>query len=243
MKDKSQIQESHYHFPYHYIPRADGSVFKPSRILRWGYEYVSYIEYLKQKVLAIQPKSLLDVGCGDGRFLYELQIEQIECTGIDTSERAIAFAKAFNPQTNFFVGAIEGHTKEYDCLTCIEVLEHIPPENIDSFLKGMAQSLKQDGTLILSVPADTVPVNEKHFQHFSGTSLENTLSPYFEVKKIEYVNAKGFLDILIRFLITNRFFVLNQYSLLNALYYLYKKHNLRANKKTGKRIIVHAKKS
>lgn len=47
--------------------------FSQVRNLSWGYEYLSYLNFVLEKASQIGFKSLLDVGCGDGRLLYELR--------------------------------------------------------------------------------------------------------------------------------------------------------------------------
>jgi hypothetical protein len=75
--DKFQIQNDEYIFPYHYLTSLDNSVPTIYKRLSWGYEYITYIDfvrtYIEQK---IQPSSLLDIECGDGYLINSLTYDQ-----------------------------------------------------------------------------------------------------------------------------------------------------------------------
>ncbi len=87
--DRQVEQENEYFRPVHWLMR---------RALKERYSNLS-------KILAsligknVKSGSILDVGCGDGKGIndiYRLLGEGYSYTGIDYSERAMLFAKAFN---------------------------------------------------------------------------------------------------------------------------------------------------
>jgi 2-polyprenyl-3-methyl-5-hydroxy-6-metoxy-1,4-benzoquinol methylase len=132
LSDQQVIQESKYDYPYHYIPKWDGHNFSQTKYLAWGYEYLSYLHFVIEKASQIGFKSLLDVGCGDGRFLYELsqRFTNYQLVGVDYSQRAIGFAKIIMADTKveFVCGDIRNESlfdKKFDIITLIETLEHI----------------------------------------------------------------------------------------------------------------------
>jgi len=129
---------------------------------------------------------LLDAGCGDGRLCYELAQGGWDVVGIDYSERAIAFAKAFSPTVKFIVGDLAKYQpeKQFDVVTCVEVIEHIIPIELPNVIMHISRCLKNDGTLILTVPSINISVTSKHYQHFSPDELAQVLSPYFEITQI-----------------------------------------------------------
>ncbi|WEL16675.1 SAM-dependent methyltransferase [Halorhabdus sp. SVX81] len=126
----------------------------------------------------------MDVGCGDGRFLRELGSEypDVTATGIDYSKRAIDMAKALNPGLDFRCVDLRSDevNMSYNVVTLIEVLEHIPPDDIDSFLDAITDIQDPTGRTIITVPHENKPVQDKHFQHFSGAGLRDLLTPHFE---------------------------------------------------------------
>lgn len=169
-------------FPYHYIPHIEQNGCPSiARLLSWGYEYLAMLEYLKGKILEYKPEKILDVGCGDGRLIYELKGYIHQCYGIDPSEIAINYAKAFNfeENCNFDVKRVQDLIEQFDVVTCIEVLEHLPDSEIESFLTGVWNCVKSGGTLIITVPSAIIPLNAKHYRHYTEESL---LSSFKKVK-------------------------------------------------------------
>lgn len=244
--DRQTIQENQYIFPYHYIPNFINGFFSQTKNLFWGYEYLSYLNFCLDKLKSIQFCSLLDVGCGDGRFLYEAKkvFPGTNLLGIDFSQRAISLAKAINPDIEFIYGDVRkiSLNDEYDVVTLIEVLEHIPPTEIPSFLQTLYGYLKIDGKLIITVPSDNLELNPKHYQHFAVEKLEEILNDLFEIKEIFYLNRISLKTEIISKLFSNRFFILNYKKALNYIYNYYVKNLLIANKNNCKRIALFAAK-
>jgi len=76
--EKYQQQDAMYHFPYHYLPGLDQrDGIRVHRQLSWALDYMTYMSFLADKVAEIKPTSLLDVGCGDARFIA--MIKQSTC--------------------------------------------------------------------------------------------------------------------------------------------------------------------
>jgi SAM-dependent methyltransferase len=128
-------------------------------------------------------ESLVDIGCGDGRFLCEMArlYPNKHLTGVDYSERAIQLANAMNPDIDYKqTNIVEHHLPEkFEVATLIEVLEHIPPRQVDEFLRGCAEALQEGGKIILTVPHLNRVLESKHYQHFDSGMLRSVLNPYF----------------------------------------------------------------
>ncbi|MEN9413438.1 MAG: hypothetical protein RLZZ342_525 [Candidatus Parcubacteria bacterium] len=243
MDKKQKIQDDEYSFPYHYLPSLEGGAFSLSRHLYWGHTYISYIRHLCRTIKALAPERVLDVGCGDGRLLYELRsaLPDAELVGLDYSERPLLFARAFGygknltfKQSDIATAPEEG----YDVVTLIEVLEHIPPEHLDNFLAASVRALAPQGTLILTVPSDKTAPNHKHYQHFSEEMLRTICTRQsLVVEKVEFLTALGVFPAIIRRLFSNRLFLLNEKHLLTMLYRWYEQSYLIARKETADRIL------
>ena len=243
MDQRQWQQEDQYRFPYHYVPEwADR--FTQVQVMRWGYEYASYMEFvtglLKNKY---QPRNMLDVGCGDGRLVYEVRkhLPNISVAGIDYSAQAISFAKAFNPEVKFHIGDITNPSfviGTYDTVTLVETLEHIPPETIKEFAKGLYRLLDNGGRLIVTVPCANIPVSKKHYQHFTLEHLKDTLSPQFELIDSYYVNSNSFREKIIKKILHNRLMSLNRNKISNFLYQYYKKNLFHSDAKDARRIVA-----
>lgn len=181
LTDRQMHQEGDYRFPYHYLDIAVDSYKYFFRI-----EYLSYMNLVKDLIKPYNGQRVLDVGCGDGRFCYELKNENLKITGIDFSEKAIGFAKSFSPEVEFLAQDIENLKlkQKFDYMVMIETLEHFIPEKIPVILENLSNVLKENGKLIITVPSKNLPLQKKHYQHFTNESLANTLSQHFEIEKM-----------------------------------------------------------
>lgn len=99
--------------------------------------------------------SVLDVGCGNGVIARHLGRLGYEVLGIDVSEKTIQRAKEATRLQNvrFATQSAEdlvASGQRYDAVICSEVLEHLNDPGV--LLKVLKASLKDDGTLIVTVP-------------------------------------------------------------------------------------------
>ncbi|CAA6819103.1 MAG: Unknown protein [uncultured Sulfurovum sp.] len=247
MNEEQINQDEEYDFPYHYIPsfRAD---FIHSLSWGWSKNYTSAIEFvLKEVEKELENTStLFDIGCGDGRLTRELNIEfsELKIMGVDYSSKAIALAKAMNPNMQFLNADIT--TKEFDlkcdALTLIEVFEHIPLDFCNDFVEALSQMLNRNGVIFLTVPSTNMEVSYKHSQHFTLALLEEYFGKYFHVEDMKYIQRGSFFLKLIYKFTHNSFYILNHKGLNNFLYNLYKKRYFDANENNAERIYVKLRK-
>lgn len=223
-------QESQYALPYHYIPSIEDGYFQQHLYWSWGYRYLGGIE-LVLNILAEEPfESLIDVGCGDGRFLLEVSKRYFGkiLLGVDSSQRAIQLARALNPNLNFECIDICADKQRRDCftvLTLIEVLEHIPVDSVNNFVSAIAGYQKPGGRLVLTVPHKNKPVQAKHYQHFNRETLTKIIEPYYHIERMLFFDKRSrVFHRIMNGLLGNRFFVLNNRFLLKLLYRTYRKH-------------------
>ncbi len=97
------------------------------------------------------PSSVLDVGCAIGMLVEALREQGIDARGIDISAWAIdQVPRALRPfcQVGSVTEEIEGH---YELITCIEVLEHLPPNQADL---GVANLCRHAETVLFSSTPD-----------------------------------------------------------------------------------------
>ncbi len=173
------LQEAEYVFPYHYIDLLH-------RFRHGDMIGKSYHQIVKALIGPLHGQWVLDACCGDGRFCYELQEENVRLVGVDHSERAIRFARAFCPNVAFVVSDVatfEG-CRSYDVIVLMEALEHLRTQRIGSVLANLARCLEEDGRLVVTVPSRRAPLTKKHYQHFTPDTLRQVLSPYFEVESL-----------------------------------------------------------
>lgn len=84
-------------------------------------------------VQALKPKSIVDVGCGQGIFLHEAERNGIEVLGIDGEyvEKDKLLISNFLP---FDLSKPLKYEKKFDLAISFEVAEHIPKESSDIFV-------------------------------------------------------------------------------------------------------------
>lgn len=182
------IQESQYQYPYHYLPEFADGKFSQAKYWSWGMQYLGGLELVLSRLNDLNFKSLIDVGCGDGRFLREVNknFDQVQLLGVDYSSSAIQLATALNPSIEYKCLDITSSFLEqkYDVATMIEVLEHIPPKDVSAFLDSVRDLISPAGVLIVTVPHVNKRLNAKHYQHFSSNTLRHVLSDSFQVDVI-----------------------------------------------------------
>src|SRR4030042_4751206 len=97
---------------------------------------------------------ILDLGCGNGRFVELFQGKKVEYVGIDASEKLIEIARGKYPNINFraFDGLkIPFSDNYFDAIYCVAVLHHIPGNELrQEFLKEVCRVLKPSCRLVLS---------------------------------------------------------------------------------------------
>ncbi len=189
LTERQQMQEDEYGLPYHYLAVSDRLLSLPEKIITTPI-YLNYLKVVIDELRPFRGQRILEAGCGDGRFLYELRKETDNAIlhGIDYSARAISFARVFNPGVALSVADL---TKDlpfddgyFDQAVLIETIEHIPPESLSHVLTEIARVLKAGGRVVITVPHVNRKLDEKHYQHFDSESLMRAIEPHFSVREI-----------------------------------------------------------
>lgn len=202
---KFEIQDNEYAFPYHYLPEIKCNTVIKKKQLLWAHEYMSYIKYVADRIKENGYNNVLDVGCGDGRLcrmIHEMTPDAI-IRGIDLSESAIKWARVFNSDIDFEVTNILDERKQWEAITCIETIEHIPDDQLVAFFRGLSNALQNDGTIYITVPSDNVPVSKKHYRHYNLELLEKQVKDAecgLRIVKKEYIvpNVTPWYPIIMR---------------------------------------------
>lgn len=94
--------------------------------------------------------TLADIGCGNGIFENYLISNRpnLKIIGIDRSEAALKYVKTDKKLGDILNIPLED--KRYDCVSCLEVLEHIPVSVYDKALSELARVSSK--YIIISVP-------------------------------------------------------------------------------------------
>jgi SAM-dependent methyltransferase len=116
-------------------------------------------------------RHILDYGCGDGTFLALLWATpnrpasatgaELDAFQVNDCRHRFAHLDAIHFEP---IAALddEAHRGKYDGVVCMEVLEHVVA--VDRVLDRLWRVLRDDGTLVVSVPVETgVPLLVKQF--------------------------------------------------------------------------------
>lgn len=111
----------------------------------------------------IRGKKILDAGCGKGRFSKILRTKGAVATGLDLSDKLLAEAKALYKDIEFVKGSVSKipfSDNSFDCVFCIEVLEHLP--NTQKAIEEMIRVCKKSGKIII-IEKNKLSLNRKFF--------------------------------------------------------------------------------
>jgi SAM-dependent methyltransferase len=241
---EQQIQESQYDYPYHYIPWVEDGCFSQLQYWSWGMYYLGGIHVVLDQLEPWSFDSLINVGCGDGRFLRELAAKRpsVDTLDIDYSELSIAMARGMNPDLDYEVIDLlsEDVGRQFNVATAVEVLEHIPPDDLTTFVERIAGLLVEDGRFVLTVPHENKPVQDKHYQHFSAADLNPLLEPHFG--SVGFVpfdkQSKVFTALELALGGRGNYFVVNSPPIVNTLWRFYQRRYLYANSESNCRRIA-----
>lgn len=124
---------------------------------------------------------ILDVGCGDGFYLFILsQLGKYNLIGIDSQAPSIAAAKKFirDKSVKLVVGDINAYgfsPESFNKIICSEVVEHL--SNDVTGLKSMYRLLKKGGHIYITVPHLNYPFFWDPLnwilQHIFGTHVKS----------------------------------------------------------------------
>ncbi len=147
-------------------------------------------------------KKILDIGCGNGMFLYNLKkFGKFHVYGIDTSSYVVDQAKTKLGLENISVGTLERNTYPdnfFDVITLNHVIEHLP--NPKKNMVEINRILKKEGLLMIITPnSDSLGLiifkkfwfaleTPRHLNMFSAKTLSKLTDSIkdFKIEKIDY---------------------------------------------------------
>jgi SAM-dependent methyltransferase len=116
----------------------------------------SFIGFMEQTDFEI--KNVLDIGCGEGKYLLFLMKSGFRVTGLDSSPTAISMAKEVLEQPAQLIVAdmfdYPYQTNTYDLVISHAALHHGLKAQVVSLMKRIQSLLVENGKIFLSVPGD-----------------------------------------------------------------------------------------
>lgn len=109
--------------------------------------YSSYLQLL----FPLHVKSVLDIGCGNGKLLKLLETNGYDAFGIERSKEMVNRAKKLGVQAQ----VTELSSLQVDSFECAlavgDVLNYIKDDELDAFFDGVARVVKKDGYFLADV--------------------------------------------------------------------------------------------
>lgn len=123
------------------------------------------LNYIDENSNGLKGKKIIDVGCGGGILAESMALRGADTIGIDMGAAPLSVAELHALDTGVDVSykkitveeMAEKHAGEFDVVTCMEMLEHVPDPG--SIISACAKLVKPDGHVFFS----TINRNPKSF--------------------------------------------------------------------------------
>jgi len=108
--------------------------------------YGRYITILK----ALHVEHLLDIGCGNGKFLFKLKNANFKAIGIDRSKEMVSIATSLGVDAREI--ELEELQERFDCATAIgDVLNYMTKSELIDFFLNLKKRLKKESYFIADI--------------------------------------------------------------------------------------------
>lgn len=131
---------------------------------------------LRTRTGMFEVEKLLDVGCGSSPNIMYMKAK--EKTGIDVNKDAINFISNRLDNIEFRIESglnINEPNEKFDCVTCIEVIEHMKDDEANTLMNELARVTSHNGHVIIATPNynsllwNTIETSQKILQPGSWT--------------------------------------------------------------------------
>lgn len=117
--------------------------------------YRSLRDLLLQKILEINPKTILDAGCGTGKNIEFLTQKGFNVSGFDISDVAIKYciSKNLTKIKNGDITKFPDYKNKFDLIYSMDVLGNLDKSDLNLFLLEANSNLTNEGFLIINTSA------------------------------------------------------------------------------------------
>lgn len=142
------------------------------------------------------------IGYGETRIFSQAK----EIIAIDSDDKALEFARQNRLIPNAKFEKVDARrlpfsNEIFDIVIAFQLIEHIPPMEVHSFLQGVRRVLKEKGLLFIVTPNRKFrlmpfqrPFNPEHYQEFTAKGLLKILKTTFEDVVIKGTRSKEWIE-------------------------------------------------
>ncbi len=108
-----------------------------------------------RRLMRRKPQAVVDIGCGTGPLIQELDRRGVRAVGVDSSPAVLEAAMLRTPDATFHLGSVTGiplADASMDAAMLIEVVEHLDDETLDSAIAEARRVLRPGGVLVITTP-------------------------------------------------------------------------------------------
>lgn len=239
------------YYPDDYAPHSLPKVVFPETLTRRLLNYQIYYKedknfidsfraFLFEKIYSPIPigylGKVLDIGCGSGIYLFNLKKLGWDVYGLDSSQKAVSFARDRLKLKNIFSGTLDDKkypTHFFDVVCLSHVIEHLP--NPRQTLVEIRRIIRPGGLLLITTPnfgsfgarvfrEYWYPLDTpRHLFLFSKSSLEKMIEAVggFEIEKVSYGVATDSFAKSLGYLLSNRVPMNNLLMMLRIILFPY----------------------
>jgi 2-polyprenyl-3-methyl-5-hydroxy-6-metoxy-1,4-benzoquinol methylase len=121
-------------------------------------------------------QSLLDIGCGSGKFLAQSQLMLEQAVGIEVSPASLEYAR--QELGLLVIENIDDCELSPDIVTAWHSFEHIPSSALEYLLETLKERMPPEGVILVSVPNNSSYQALLYGSHFAFSDIPNHLHQF-----------------------------------------------------------------
>jgi 2-polyprenyl-3-methyl-5-hydroxy-6-metoxy-1,4-benzoquinol methylase len=116
----------------------------------------AYFDNITKLLRLKESSKILEIGFGNGSFMSYAYGRKFNYDGVEENENLVNFALEKNFSAFNSIDSIRNKSK-YDLIALFDVIEHIPEDEIESFLKMLSIYLEDSGSIFMRFPNGSSP--------------------------------------------------------------------------------------